>query len=60
MTVMPFGVITPMMRMMKDPAMITPENCVKSTISDLLGGELYTHGGLTHKIFGNIFANLTE
>jgi hypothetical protein len=60
MTVMPFGVTTPMMRMIKDPATITPENCAKSVIGDLIGGNLYTHGGMRHKMFGNIFENMTE
>lgn len=60
MTVMPFGVTTPMMRMTKNYATITPDVCAKAMISDLLGGNLVTHGGLPHKFFGNIFENLSE
>ena len=48
------------MRMIKSFATITPENCAKSVIGDLIGGNLYTHGGLRHKIFGNMYENMTE
>jgi hypothetical protein len=60
MTVMPFGVTTPMMRMTKNYATITPEVCAKSIIGDLLGGHLITYGGLPHKFFGTIFEGLSE
>ena len=60
MTVMPFGVTTPMMRMIKDKMTITPENCARSVIADLIGSNLYTHGGMIHKMFGNVFENMTE
>ena len=59
MTVMPFGVTTPMMRMTKNYATITPEVCAKSIIGDLLGGHLVTYGGLPHKFFGKIFEELS-
>ena len=55
LTVMPFGVTTPMMRMTKNFATITPDVCAKSVISDLLGGHLITFGGLPHKFFGKIY-----
>ena len=56
---MPFGVTTPMMRMSKSYATITPDNCARSIIGDLLSGSLITHGGLNHKIFGEMFNSLT-
>lgn len=59
MTVMPFGVTTPMMRMTKNYATITPDVCARSVISDLIGGHLITFGGLPHKFFGNIFEGLS-
>lgn len=59
MTVMPFGVTTPMMRMTKNYATITPENCAKSVIGDLLGGDLVSYGGLSHKFFGKMFEELS-
>ncbi len=37
-SVRPFGVITPMMKMKKGEFMITPNDCVKSTIADCLAG----------------------
>ena len=60
MTVWPFGVTTPMMRMTKNYATITPDVCARSIIADLLGGNLQTFGGLPHKFFGKIFDGLSE
>lgn len=60
MTVMPFGVTTPMMAMTKNFATITPDVCAKSVLSDLLGGHLESYGGLPHKFFGNIYEGMTE
>ena len=39
--------------------MITPDTCASSIIGDLIGGNLETHGGLKHKLFGLIFDNLS-
>jgi hypothetical protein len=59
MTVMPFGVSTPMMQMTKNYATITPDNCARSVISDLIGGHLETYGGVKHKLFGNFFESIS-
>jgi len=38
-TVRPFGVRTPMMNMKRGPFMISPKECVLSSLGDLLGND---------------------
>ncbi len=52
---MPFGVITPMMRMRKMFFMITPEDCAKSVLADAFAGKTTTYGGMKHKFIANMF-----
>jgi short-subunit dehydrogenase len=49
-SVRPFGVTTKMMKMKKGPFMITPIECAKSSLSDMLAGEKTSFSGLKHKL----------
>ena len=39
--------------------MITPDNCAKSMIADLLSENFITHGGIKHKFLGLMFDNMS-
>ena len=55
----PFGVITPMTRMHRGPWMISPEECVLSTLADL-GKADTTFSGYKHKLQGAFMELATE
>ena len=52
----PFGVTTKMINNKKGPMIITPEDCVKSTLGDL-GRSDITYTGFKHKVMAIIFEN---
>lgn len=54
LSVRPFGVVTPMMKMLRGKFMITPEDCVISTLADL-GKTDTTYTGFMHKVQGGFF-----
>ena len=60
MSLAPFGVTTAMMKMKKGPFMITPRECVLSSLSDLLGKERASFGHMKHKLSSTAFHNLSE
>lgn len=55
----PFGVTTKMMKMGKGPLMITPEECVRSSLADL-GKTDTSYTGFLHKLGATIFGQKTE
>lgn len=60
LSVRPFGVATKMMDMKKGAYMISPRQCVVSTLADLLAGASVTFTHLDHCLSGTVFATLTE
>lgn len=60
LSVCPFGVTTAMMQMKKGPYMITPRQCAKSSIADLLAGEKLSFSGFKHKLSSVAFQKLSE
>lgn len=59
LSVRPFGVKTPMMEMKKGKFMITPKDCVISSLADL-GVADTTWTGFLHKVQASFFNNFTE
>jgi short-subunit dehydrogenase len=60
LSVRPFGVATKMMDMKKGAYMISPKQCVISTLADLLAGESVTFTHLDHCLSGTVFTTLSE
>ena len=58
-SVRPFGVKTPMMDMKKGVYMITPQDCVVSSLADL-GVADVTWTGFKHKVQASFFEQFTE
>lgn len=59
LSVRPFGVRTSMMAMNKGKFMITPKDCVLSSLADL-GKTDTTYTGLMHKIQASYFDDYSE
>ncbi len=59
LTIRPFGVKTPMMSMKKSKFMITPKDCVLSSLADL-GKSETTWTGFLHKVQASYFVDVSE
>lgn len=59
LTVRPLGVRTPMMKMKKGPFMISPQDCVISSLADL-GKVDTTFTGFMHKVQASFLEQMSE
>lgn len=56
----PFGVTTKMMKMKKGPLMITPRECAKSALIEMVDGHITSFGHSKHKLSRTAFEWLSE